>query len=79
MKRLFLYLLLGIGMSLGSFAQTIQLSGTVTDFSNQPIDNFIVYYFAFDTASGNVDSGMVVTNPSGNYSTTLNVVPTGSS
>ncbi|MEL6846352.1 MAG: PKD domain-containing protein, partial [Bacteroidota bacterium] len=49
------------------------------DFSNQPIDNFPVYYFAFDTASGNIDSGMVVTNPSGNYATTLNVTPVASS
>lgn len=75
MKRLLLYLFLGIGMSLGTFAQGIQLSGNVIDFNNQPIDNFNVYYFAYDTATGNIDSGMVVTDPSGNYSTFLSVIP----
>lgn len=63
-------------MGLSSFAQGIQLSGTVTDFSNQPIDNFVVYYFAFDTTTGIVDSGAAITGPNGNYSTFLAVGPT---
>ncbi|MFK7925467.1 MAG: PKD domain-containing protein [Bacteroidia bacterium] len=75
MKRFLLYLFLGIGMSLSGFAQGTPLSGTVTDLSNQPIDNFPVFYLAIDTASGLVDSGVVVTNPAGLYSATLVALP----